>query len=363
MSYSHKTNHSFEPSTDFWRAIENLFTNFPFHLDGDKYKSKDYLIKFYENRTKDAFDVTDNDSTIYSDRIKEEYYMDRNIKEIPSIRRMVLPPNQIITKVNYPGKLIAFLEKHIKNSNTVHKFQEFLESMYDFLLDVRNLNPKNTIVRKYGVTDENDPNYETKKQHLFNDGGGLLTPEEFKNYFNTSCRRHKVPFVMFTQNVNCYVVHITDIFIEKAILEIPIFLKNNNLEQANDYFVKAVNLRDEGNYKESLNNLRQAMEDIRDEIYKKYELGETSTSLHNDLKRIFENYRDRVFDFSKIPQTDSEELEKIISKLKESTLLIVKATNIGAHSSLVPELIEENTTLFAIGLVASIFPYLFYLLK
>ena len=57
MSYSHSSNHSFEPSRDFWRPLEHLFTSFPFHLDGDKYKSKDYLIEFYENRTKDIFDV------------------------------------------------------------------------------------------------------------------------------------------------------------------------------------------------------------------------------------------------------------------------------------------------------------------
>lgn len=168
---------------------------------------------------------------------------------------------------------------------------------------------------------------------------------------------------MFTQNGECYVVHITDIFIEKSILDIPIFLIDNNLKQANENFVKAVNLRDKGDYKESLNNLRQAMEDVMDKIYDRYKLPSKSDSLHNDLIKLFENYRDKIFDFSKIPQANSDKLEKLIAKLKESVSLMVKMTNIGSHKSSDPSLIEENTSLFALGLVAAIFPYIFYLLK
>lgn len=368
MTYSHSTNHSFDPKIEFWRPIENLFNSFPYWKEWNKYHSKNIFIRYYENETKESFDVYDDNVDIYGNKITE-LYVPRGahnilLKTIPEEQRKNVPFG---TRINYTGKIIKFLSKHISNPDTVHKFQHFLEYAYRFLVNIQNIDINNPIIRRHGLTDKKDANYERKKKEFIEkyiiDEKGIIKPGDFKDFFNSACRKHEVPFVMFTQNDECYVVHTTDIFVEKAILDTPVFLKNNYLKQANEYFIKAVTWRDKGDYKESLNNLRQAMEDIRDEIYKKYNLGKTSTSLHNDLTMLFDKYKTHVFDFSKIPQSDPNELEKIVTKLKESISLVVKITNIGSHKSSIPTLIEENTTLFVLGLVATIFPYLFYLLK
>lgn len=369
MTYLHSTPHYFDPKIDFWRPIEKLFNGFPYWVNWNKYHSKNDFINYYETETKESFDIFDNDVDIYGNEITELYIPrgthDIPLKAIPEKQRKDVP---IGTRINHTGKIIKFLSKHISNPDTVYKFQHFLESAYKFIVNIQNIDINNPIIRRHGLIDKKDANFESRKKEFIekyiNNKKGIIRPSDFINFFNSACRKHGIPFAMFTQNDECYVVHITDIFIEKNILDTPIFLNNNNLKQANDYFVKAVTWRDKGNYKESLNNLRQAMEDIRDEIYKRYNLGEPSISLHNDLLNLFENYKDQVFNnFSKIPQSDPEKLKNIVSKLKENVSLAVKMTNIGSHKSSVPTLIEENTTLFALGLVATIFPYLFYLLK
>lgn len=368
MTYSHTTNHSYVPEIEFWRSIENLFNSFPYWAEWNKYRSKQFFINYHETETTESFDVYDDDVDIYGNKITELYVPMGGgyvlLENIPEEQRKSVRVN---TRINYTRKIIKFLSIHISNSDTVYKFQHFFEQAYKFLVNILNFDINNRIIKRHGLNDKSDANYERKKEEFIkkyiDNEKGIIKPDQFMNYFNSSCRKHGVPFVMFTQNDECYVVHTTDIFIENVILDIPIFLKNNNLRQANEYFVKAVNLRDEVNYKESLNNLRQAMEDIRDEIYKRYNLGQPSISLHNDLKKLFENYRDQVFDFSKIPQSDQNKLEKIISKLEEGISLMVKIMNIGSHKSSVPSLIEENTTLFALGLIATMIPYLFYLLK
>lgn len=368
MTYSHSTNHSFNPKIDFWRPIENLFNSFPYWEQWNKYHSKNDFINFYETKTKESFDVYDDDVDIYGKEIIE-LYIPRGahnipLKAIPKEQRKNVP---LGTRINHTGKIIKFLSKHISNPDTLHKFLHFFECAYKFLVNIQNFNINNPIIRSHGLIDESDVNYERRKEEFIknyiNNEKGIIKPDYFKDYFNSACRKHRVPFIMFIQNDECYVVHTTDIFVEKAILNTLVFLKNNNLEQANEYFVKAVTWRDKGDFKEILNNLRQAMEDIRDEIYKRYNLGNPSISLHNDLMNLIKDHKDKVFDFSKIPQSDPKELEKIFTKLKESVSLLVKMTNIGSHKSSVPTLIEGNTTLFALGLASTILPYLFYLLK
>ncbi len=368
MTYSHSTTHSFNPKIDFWRSIENLFNSFPYWEQWNKYRSKNGFINFYETKTKESFDVYDDEVDIYG-KMLIELYIPRGahnipLKSIPKEQRKNVP---IGTRINHTGKIIKFLSKHISNPDNLHKFQQFFECAYKFLVNIQNLDINNPIIRSHGLNDESDVNYERKKENFIekyiNNEKGIIKPDDFKDYFNSACRKHGVPFIMFIQNDKCYVIHTTDIFIEKAILNTPVFLKNNNLKQANEYFVKAVTWRDKGDFKESLNNLRQAMEDIRDEIFKRYNLGNPSTSLHNDLMKLIKDHKDKAFDFSKIPQSDPKELEKIISKLKESVSLLVKMTNIGSHKSSVPTLIEGNMTLFALGLASTILPYLFYLLK
>ncbi len=368
MTYTHSTNHSFNPKIDFWRPIEKFFNSFPYWTQWNKYRSKNDIISFYETETKESFDIYDDDVDIYGNEIIELYILRgaHNIllKDIPEEQRKNTP---VGTRINHTGKIIKFLSNHISNPDTLHKFQHFFECAHKFLVNIKNFDINNPIIRSHGLSDKSDANYKSKQEkfieNYINKDKAIIKPSVFKDFFNSACRKHGVPFVMFTQNDECYVIHTTDIFVEKAILDTPVFLKNNNLKQANEYFVKAVTWRDKGDFKESLNNLRQAMEDIRDETYKKYNLGNPSTSLHNDLMRLFDQYKDKVFDFSKIPQSDPKELEKIVSKLKESVSLVLKMTNIGSHKSSVPTLIDENTTLFALGLVAAIFPYLFYLLK
>lgn len=369
MTYLHSSTHYFNPKIDFWRPIEKLFNGFPYWINWNKYHSKDKFINYYENETKESFDIYNNDVDIYGNEITEHYIpKGPSLILVKTITEELRNRSSIITEINHSGKIIKFLSKHISNPDTLYKFQHFIECAYKFLVNIQNFDINNPIIRSHGLGDKNSANYGIRKEEFIknyiNNDKGIIKPGDFKDFFNSACRKHGVPFVMFTQNDECYVVHITDIFTEKNILDTPIFLKNNNLKQANDYFVKAVTWRDKGNYKESLNNLRQAMEDIRDEIYKRYNLGEPSISLHNDLLKLFENYKDQVFNnFSKIPQSNPEKLENIVSKLKENVSLAVKMTNIGSHKSSVPTLIEENTTLFALGLVATIFPYLFYLLK
>ena len=40
---------------------------------------------------------------------------------------------------------------------------------------------------------------------------------QFSNRFNEICIAHGVPFIMFEVNDKCFVIHTTDIFVEKII--------------------------------------------------------------------------------------------------------------------------------------------------
>jgi len=368
MKYSHKTTHSFTPPIEFWRSIENLFLSFPFRKVGNIFKSRDELIKYYEMKTQEVFDIDDEGLDIYGNKFRKEFLKKWNrvilLSDIPKSKKKLISPGNIIVKTNHLGKIIKFLSTNVSNSETVFKFQHFIESMYQYLRDIYELDPDNDIIRSYGLSNNNAFNYEQKKERLFGSKyyGGLLKTEEFKDYFNSACRKYTVPFVMFIQKRECYVIHTTDIFVEKIIQNIPLFLNQWDLKQANNYFIKAYNERDKGNYPESLNNIRKGMEEIRNYIFSRYSIKPT-ISLGNDLRNLFDKYCKKVFDFSKIPESDNNKVDNIVSKLKESVSLAVKITNIGSHSSSVPSLIEENTSLFLLGLVASIFPYIFYLLK
>jgi hypothetical protein len=229
-----------------------------------------------------------------------------------------------------------------------------------------NLDKKNIIVKKHGLSGKDDPNYDKKKQdflmNYINSEQGMIKPNQFKEFFNSSCRKYHVPFVMSSQDDECYVVHTTDIFTEKLIRELPKFLSTSDLKDANKLFIEAYRQRDMGKHKECLAKVREGMEAVRDHIYESYGLSR-SKNLHNDMKKLFETHKGVVFDFNKIPESDKRNLEKMINYLEDSLLLAVKFANVGHHNLENPSLIEEKTSLFLLGLVSSLFPYLVYLLK
>ena len=175
-------------------------------------------------------------------------------------------------------------------------------------------------------------------------------------------RAHSIPFVMFVFNDNCYVIHTTDIFVEKIIQEIPVFLTNPNLQEANRKFIKAYTLRNEGNHKDCLAKVREGLEFARDYIFNRYGLSK-STSVHLDFEQLFNTHSAMVFDFTKIPEDDSTKLNKIADYLRDSVLLTVKLGNFGHHTLSRPHLLEDNTSIFILGLTASIIPYIIYLLR
>lgn len=128
MTYTHSTNHSFKPKTEFWRAFENLFKSFPF-WEGDEllYESYRSIVTFYEKKSFERFEMKDR-ADIYG----------HGIVQVGAIGK----------RVNYLGKLIKFLSNSISNPDTMHGFQKFFESMYYYLLDIHNLNPKNELEKK-----------------------------------------------------------------------------------------------------------------------------------------------------------------------------------------------------------------------
>lgn len=175
-------------------------------------------------------------------------------------------------------------------------------------------------------------------------------------------RVHNVPFIMCVYNDDCYVVHTTDIFVEKIIQEIPLFLTYPDLRGGNRSFVQAYVLRSEGNHKDCLAKIREGLEAVRDYIYSRYHLTK-STSVHNDFEQLFNTHDTIVFDFTKIPEDDPSKLKKIADYLRDTVLLTVKKSNFGHHILTRPDLLEENTSIFALGLVASVIPYILYLLQ
>lgn len=367
MTYNHKTNHSFTPNLEFWRSMERIFNSFPYWEEWNKYRSKESFISFYEIETKESFNIDDDEVDIYGNEISEVYVPRGShtilLKQIPEEQRSKVP---IGVRVNHTGRIIKFLSKCISNPDIVHKFQHFFECAYKFLVKILNFDEYNPIIRRHGLSDKDDANYESAREKFINkyieNERGIIKPIKFKEHFNSACRKHDVPFVMFTQYDECYVVHITDIFEEKIIRDLPKFLSHQDLKSANELFIEAYKQRDMGNHKDCLAKVREGMEAIRDYIYTKYSLSK-SISLHNDMKELFNTYSNTVFDFSKIPETDPDKLKQITDYLRDSILLAIKLGNFGHHTLADPTLVEENTSIFSLGLISSLFPYLIYLLK
>jgi len=366
MSYSHKTKNAYSPNLEFWRSIENLLEAFPYRQGNTSYLSSDEFIKYYERKYNESFDVDYNDTDIYGNQLTREYirsfirriYLD----EIDSMKRMNISPEKIHKSRNSTGRVVKFLSNSISNSDTVYKFQHFFESIYYYLNDINNINPDLEVIRRHGLDDKNNAQFPTRWERFKNMNGGLMQVSDLPTRFNEICRAHHVPFVMFVSNDNCYTVHTTDIFVEKIIQDLPFFLTDPNLKGANRLFINAYKFRDEGNHKECLAKVREGIEAVRDYIYTQYSLIK-STSVHKDFKELFNTYSATVFDFTKIPEDDSNKLKKIIDYLRDTILLAVKMGNFGHHTLTRPQLLEENSSLFTLGLISSIIPYIVFLLK
>jgi hypothetical protein len=366
MVYNHRTDHSFAPDLEFWRSIENFLIAFPYKTGVTNFIISERFIKYYERRTKESFDVTNEDTDIYGKPLTRKYHLlgpqKVYLEDISNTERMAINPQNIRIEINNIGKIIRFLEKCIKDSERVKKFQHFFESIYQYLVDLLNFNPELEEIRRHGLDDRTNPQFESRKRDFINRNGGIMSKIELLDEFNRICREHYVPFIMFTLYDKCYVVHTTDIFTEKSIQNLPIFLSHPDLQHANELFVEAYHQKNSGNYKECIAKIREGLEAIRDYIYDKYSLTK-GTNLHNDMEKLFNNFSSRVFDYTKIPEEDPDKLEKIKDYLRDSVLLTVKFGNFGHHTISNPDLLEENTSYFTLGLIASILPYLNYILK
>ena len=328
------------------------------------------LSKIFERRCEEKFDIDNNDTDIYGKLITRKYIWNINVNqrlyldEMDDDERRGIEPRQINKEINPIGKLFKFLSNCISDSDKVYKFQHFLEGAYYFLDEIIKFNPELGVMRSAGLSNPNDPNYERRKNEFLNKNGGMMTLKEFLDKFNEICRIHSVPFVMFTFYDECYVVHTTDIFIEKAIQDLPLFLSHQDLRPANELFVEAYREKDSGNDKECLAKVREGIELVRDYIYSRYSsLPTTTHSPHYDFKILFDNHSDTVFDFTKIPENDPNKLQIIKDYLRDTILLAVKYGNFGHHTLPNPSLVENNTSYFTLGLIASVLPYILYLLK
>lgn len=369
MTYSHKTDNNYTPDLEFWRSMENLLIAFPYRQGTTGYIPSNELINnFYERRYEEKFDIDNNDTDIYSKPITRKYIWNISVNqrlyldEMDEDEKRGIEPRQINKEINPMGKVIKFLSNSISNSDKVYKFQHFLESAYYFLEQIIKLNPELGVIRSAGLNNKSHPNYEQKKSKYLNKNGGMMDLKEFLDKFNDIFRTHNVPFVMYTIYDECYVVHTTDIFTEKAILDLPIFLSHPDLKPANQLFVEAYRERASGNDKGCLGKIREGLEAIRDYIYTRYSLTKGRT-LSNDMENLFNTHSTIVFDLTKIPESDPIKLKIITKSLKDSVLLAIRFGNFGHHTLTDPSLAEKNTSYFTLGLVASVLPYLFYLLK
>ena len=369
MTYNHKTNFSCTPDLEFWRSMENLLTSFPYRQGSTGYiPSNEFINNFYERQYEEKFDVDNNDNDIYGNPIIRKYIWSASgrqklyLDEMDEEQKRVIQPRQINKNINAMGKVIRFLSNSISNPDKVYKFQHFLESAFYFLEQIIKLNPELGVISSAGLRDQSHHNYNQRKSEFINRNGGIMSLKEFLDKFNNICRIHKIPFVMFSFYEACYVVHTTDIFVDKAIQDLPIFLSQPDLQHANELFVEAFNQRNSGNNKECLAKIREGLEAIRDYIYNKYSLTK-GTNLHNDMERLFNSFSSTVFDYTKIPEEDPDKLIKITDYLRDSVLLAVKFGNFGHHTISNRDLLEDNTSYFTLGLIASILPYLNYILK
>lgn len=143
------------------------------------------------------------------------------------------------------------------------------------------------------------------------------------------------------------------------------FLKYYELKRASQHFDNYQKSIDNKDYEGSLTRLRKMMEAIKDKLYQDYNLGTPHPSLANALERLFSNnFANQVFDFSKIPEDNNDELKKIYEGIKNTVLAAVKITNIGPHNTSDPTLIKKyyNTTCYVYKLISVVFPYLFRIL-
>jgi len=366
MSYSHKTKHAFTPSLEFWRSLENFLESFPYKQENTGYLTGNEFINYYERKYDERFDVDYNDTDIYGKHLTRKYIWSTSqrfyLDEMDSTKRISISPEKIQKNYNSTGRLIKFLSNSISNSDTVYKFQHFFECTYYYLNEINKLNPDLQVIKSAGLDDKNHALFPTRWERFKNRNGGLMQASDFSNRFNEICRVHHVPFAMLVFNNSCYVIHTTDIFVEKIIQDLPLFLTDPNLKGANSFFINAYTLRDEGNHKECLAKIREGLEAVRDYIYTRHNLTK-SISVHKDLEELFNTHSAVVFDFTKIPEDDSIKLNKIIEYLRDSLLLTVKMGNFGHHTLTRPHLLEESSSIFTLGLVSSILPYIIYLLK
>lgn len=366
MSYSHRTNHSFSPDLELWRSVEIFIEAFPYKQGKKSGLTSDEFLNYYEQKCNESFDIQYNDTDVYGKSLSRAFIWNpihrSYLDEMGSIQRNNIDPTRIQQERNSTGRVVKFLSNSISNPDKVYKFQHFFESAYYYLVGILNLNSDLPIIRQHGLDDKNNSQFQTRWERFKDANGGLLEATDFVSKFNRICRVHIVPFIMAVFNDNCYVVHTTDIFVEKIIQEIPLFLTDTDLSGANRLFIQAYVQKNEGNHKSSLAKMREGLEAVRDYIYNRYNLTK-SASVHNDFKHLFDTHAATVFDFTKIPEDDPIKLKKIIDYLRDTVLLTVKKGNFGHHTLSRPHLLEENTSIFALGLVASVIPYICYLLQ
>jgi len=365
MSYSHRTTNSSSPSLDFWRSLEILLNAFPYKQGNASFLTKSEFITYYETKYHERFDINYDDRDVYGKSLSRQFIWTRNqrsyLDQMGSMERRLIDPTTIQKDFNHLGRIIKFLSTSISNQDKVHQFQHFLEAAYYYLDDIINLNPDLPIIRQHGLDDQSNAQFQSRFDSFNNRDGGLMGKNQFCNKFNEICIAHKVPFIMFEFNDKCFVIHTTDIFVEKIIKELPLFLTHPDLQDANQLFIDSYVFKTESDHKNCLAKAREGLESVRDYIYNHHNLT-TSNSVHNDLEQLFLTHSNQFFDFTKIPEDNSIQLTKIVGYLRDSILLAVKMGNFGHHTISRPQLLDENTSNLTLGLISSVIPYLIFLL-
>jgi len=243
MSYSHRTNQPFSPDLEFWRSVEIFIEAFPYGQGKNSGLRSDEFLIYYEQKCKERLDIQYNDTDVYGKTLSREYirgHLQRSyLDEMGSIQRLNIDPTKIQRERNSTGRVVKFLSNSVSNPDNVYKFQHFFESAYYYLIGILNLNSDLPIIRQHGLDDKNNSQFQTRWERFKDANGGLLQATDFVSEFNRICRVHNIPFIIFVFNDNCYVVHTTDIFVEKIIQEIPLFLTDPDLSGANRLFIQA----------------------------------------------------------------------------------------------------------------------------
>jgi len=366
MSYSHITTNSHNPTLDFWRSLEILIAAFPYRQGIASFISKSEFITYYETKFNERFDTDYNESDVYGKPLTREFIWSGSqrtyLDQIGSMQKMNIEPSKIQRTFNDLGRIIKFLNTSISNEAKVRKFQHFIEAVYYYLVDIHNLNPDLAIIRQHGLDNQDHGQFQIRLERFNNRDGGLMDTNSFSNRFNDICLTHKVPFMMVVFKDQCFVIHTTDKFIEKIIQNIPLFITHPDLEPANQLFINSYVSKTEGDHQGCLAKAREGLDSVRDYIFNHYGLT-PSNSVHNDMKQLFNSHSSVVFDYTKIPEDDSGKLAKIVEYLRDSILLAVKMGNFGHHPISRSQLLDENISNFTLGLIASIIPYLVFLLR